>query len=58
MDRHVEHLKTAADVGSVGTVLATLAGWLPEAAAFVSLVWGLIRIWETETVRRLTRRRQ
>mgnify|MGYP006976787098 CR=1 FL=1 len=56
MDRHVEHLKTAADVGSVGTVLATLAGWLPEAAAFVSLVWGLIRIWETETVRRLTGR--
>ena len=56
MDRHVEHLKTAADVVSVGTVLATLAGWLPEAAAFVSLVWGLIRIWETETVRRLTGR--
>lgn len=47
-----EHIKTAADVGSIGTVLATLAGWLPQIAALASLVWTAIRIYETKTVQR------
>lgn len=37
---------------SVGTVLATLAGWLPAIAAALSIVWTLIRIFETKTVQR------
>lgn len=46
-------VKHAADVTSIGTALATLAGWLPEMAALVSIIWGVIRIYETRTVQRL-----
>lgn len=45
-----EHAKTAIDGLSLATVLATLAQWLPAAAALASLVWTLIRIYETKTV--------
>lgn len=38
------------DALSVGTMLATLAGWLPAMAALASLVWTCIRIFETKTV--------
>jgi hypothetical protein len=48
-----EQLKHVADVGSIGTVLATLAGWLPEISALLSAVWVAIRILETATVRKL-----
>jgi hypothetical protein len=42
--------KIILDVASVGAVFATLAGWLPVIAAAASLVWTLIRIYETKTV--------
>jgi len=45
-----EHIKTAGDVLSISVVVATLAQWLPYMAAGASLVWSLIRIWETKTV--------
>lgn len=45
--------KPALDTLSIGTVLATLVGYLPSIAALVSIVWGVIRILETHTVRRL-----
>lgn len=51
-----EHLKTAADVASVGTVVATLAGWLPSVAALLTIIWTAIRIIESETVRGLVQR--
>jgi hypothetical protein len=51
-----ETLKHAVDGVSVGTVIATLAGWLPELSAFLSIVWVAIRIWETETLKKLTGR--
>jgi hypothetical protein len=42
--------KNWVDVASIGTVLATLAGWFPAIAALASVVWTLIRIYETKTV--------
>ena len=45
-----EHLKAGMDTLSVATVLASLAAWLPPVAAAASLIWTLIRIWETKTV--------
>ena len=45
-----DHMKTTFDTVSVAAVLASLAAWLPPAAAAASLVWTLIRIWETKTV--------
>ena len=53
-----EHLKIGMDTLSVATVLASLAAWLPPAAAAASLVWTLIRIWETKTVQSWRSRRR
>lgn len=50
MTEHHETAKTVVDALSLATVLGTLMQWLPAAAAFVSLVWSLIRIYETKTV--------
>lgn len=53
-DERVEAVvKPALDYLSLGTVVATLVGYLPSIAALVSIVWGVIRILETHTVRRL-----
>ncbi len=46
-----EQVKQAADVVAVGTVGATLLGWLPAAAAALTIIWTLIRIYETKTVK-------
>lgn len=49
----MQQLKPVVDTLSVSAVVATLAGWLPHIAAAVSIVWGLIRIYETRTVQHL-----
>jgi hypothetical protein len=45
-----EHAKTVLDGAAVATALASFFAWLPPLAAFASLVWTAIRIWETKTV--------
>lgn len=55
-DEVIESVKHGADLLSIGVVLATLAQWLPSVAALFTIIWTLIRIWETETIKRLTRR--
>lgn len=49
--------KIAVDAISLMTVVGTLVEALPSIAALISIVWGLIRIWETETVKKLLGRR-
>jgi chromate transport protein ChrA len=49
-------IKVALDTASVGALIATLAGWLPSVAALFTIIWTAVRIWETETVRKLTGR--
>lgn len=44
--------KHIADAVSLTTVVATVAGWLPHVAAVLSIIWTLIRIYETRTVQR------
>lgn len=56
MDHHHETAKQAADALSIATVLGTLMNWLPAVAALTSLVWSLIRIWETDTVQKWVKR--
>lgn len=46
-----EHLKQVADVVSVTTIFGTLMGILPSVAAVLSIVWSLVRLYETRTVR-------
>jgi chromate transport protein ChrA len=50
---HVETAKAVVDGVSIGTVLATLAGWLPSIAAMFTIIWTGIRIYESPTVQRL-----
>jgi len=47
---HSETLKQAADAVSVVTVIGTLVEVLPAIAAGFTIVWTIIRIWETKTV--------
>lgn len=48
-----QNVKSTIDIASIGTIVATVAGWLPALAALASFVWGCIRIYETRTVQRL-----
>jgi uncharacterized membrane protein (Fun14 family) len=52
VEQHVQHIKPVVDAISIGGVIGTLMGWLPAIAAFLSIVWSLIRIYETETVKK------
>lgn len=47
-----DHVKHVVDAASIGTVVATFAGWLPAIAALFTIVWTLIRIYETRTIQR------
>lgn len=46
-----EGIKQVTDALSVVTVIGTLAEILPAIAALFSLIWSVIRIMETDTVR-------
>jgi hypothetical protein len=45
-----ETTKHAVDAVSMFTVLGTLVDFLPAVAAGLSIIWSVIRIWETDTV--------
>jgi hypothetical protein len=45
-----ESTKHAVDAVSMFTVLGTLVDFLPAVAAGLSIIWSIIRIWETDTV--------
>ena len=48
-----EQAKNVVDAISIGTVAGTLAGILPSMAAIFTIVWTVIRIYETKTVQKL-----
>jgi hypothetical protein len=56
MFKHVseinEHTKHVIDWTSIGIVLGSLIQILPSIAAALSIVWTVIRIYETKTVQR------
>jgi hypothetical protein len=47
-----EPVKHVVDALSIMTVLGTLVELLPAVAAILSIVWSLIRIYESKTVQR------
>ncbi len=53
MTDDVEQMKHVADMFAVGGTIGVLVGWLPAVAAIVTIVWTLIRIYETKTVKEL-----
>jgi hypothetical protein len=48
-----ESTKFVIDMASITTVVGTLWGALPALAALFSLIWSLIRIYETKTFQML-----
>jgi hypothetical protein len=53
-----ETLKHMIDGASILTVIGTLVEFLPAVSALLSIVWVAIRIYETDTVKRLTGRKE
>lgn len=53
MTQSYETIKTITDGASIVTVVGTLAEVLPAMAAIFTIVWTLIRIYETQTVQKL-----
>jgi len=54
MKEHLnEGTKHVLDGLSLITVLGTLMDWLPAVAALLSIVWTLLRIYESKTVQKL-----
>lgn len=51
-----ETAKTVVDAVSIVTVIGTLADWLPPLAAFFTIIWTLIRIYETRTVQKFLKK--
>ena len=48
-----EGTKHVLDGVSLLTVLGTLMDWLPAVAALLSIIWTLLRIYESKTVQKL-----
>jgi hypothetical protein len=48
-----ESTKTLVDALSFGTVVGTVAGVLPDIAAIFTIVWTVIRIYETDTFHKI-----
>lgn len=48
-----ETVKHAGDVLSIGTLIAVFVSWLPDIAAFLTVVWCVIRVYEMPTVRKV-----
>ena len=53
MDQVDEHLKQTLDIVSITTVFGTLMGILPSIAALLSIIWSVVRLYETDTVQKL-----
>lgn len=47
-----DQAKIIIDASSIAVVAGTLMNWLPAVAAAASLIWSVIRIYETATVQK------
>lgn len=57
LDDHFHNgVKLGFDALSISVLLGTIADMLPAIAAVLTIVWTVIRIWETETVGRVVGR--
>lgn len=50
---HSEQAKHIGDWIAAGTTVGAIIGWLPAIAAVFTIIWTVIRIYETETIQRL-----
>lgn len=52
-----EETKVVVDVAAGSVTVTAMMDIVPEATALLSLAWVCVRLWETETVKFLTGRR-
>ena len=52
-----EEMKDIVDVVAGTTAIATLAAWLPPTASLFTIVWLGLRIYESDTVKKLLKRK-
>ena len=50
MDETTKHL---IDLSAIFTAVGTMMSWLPHLASLFTIIWMIIRIWETNTVQKL-----
>ena len=53
-----EHTKHAIDWTSIGIAFGTLLQVLPSIAAALSIIWSVIRIYETKTIQNWLKKRK
>lgn len=53
-----EGLKHAVDAVSIAALLGSLISMLPAVASVLTIIWTLIRIYETATVQRMVTRKK
>ncbi len=49
--------KDMLDAAAASTGVLTVVAWLPPIASLFTIIWLGLRIWETETIKDLTNRR-
>lgn len=54
----VEKVAEPGDFVAYSVVLGAFVGFLPHVATILSIVWIALRIWESDTVRSVTRRQK
>ena len=57
MTEHHDTAKAVADGAAVLTTVGVIATWLPPVASLFTIIYLGLRIWETDTVRGLTNRK-
>jgi|TARA_B110000908_G_scaffold2437_1_gene3307 hypothetical protein len=54
----VEDTKEILDIAAASTAVLSLAAWLPPTASILTIVWLGIRIYESETIQALVKRKR
>jgi hypothetical protein len=54
-EQTVEQLKVIGDYAAGATTVAVVMGWLTPIAAALTIVYTAVRLWESDTARRLLR---
>ena len=54
----VEATKEILDIAAASTAVLSLAAWLPPTASILTIVWLGIRIYESETIQALVKRKR
>ena len=51
----LDETKDVIDVAAASTALLTLAAWLPPTASILTIVWMVLRIYESDTVQSIVK---